>query len=229
MQGDEMLTGQKPVKRVALYARCSTSEERQTVEVQLVELRRYCEAMGWPYEEFSEYDSGYKGEQSKLREVLSRIHRHDFDCLLVYSLDRLSRKLPSYTNRLLDELVEHHGVRFISKLEGIDSANELTWNVVRPIFAYFANLYSRGLSERIKAGIQHKRQRGLYKGGRPKKIVDADRLRTLLLTRNGTGWRKLAGRYNQGLRPEQQISFSLLRRVAKQVQFSPEGGVQALG
>jgi DNA invertase Pin-like site-specific DNA recombinase len=215
-----MLTGQQPVKKVAVYARCSTSDDRQTVDVQLVELRRHCEAMGWPYEEFSEYDSGYKGEQPKLQEVLSRIKRHEFDCLLVYSLDRLSRKVPSYTNRLLDELVEHQGIRFISKLESIDSANELTWNVVRPIFAYFANLYSRGLSERIKAGIQHKRQRGLYKGGRPKKIVDADRLRALLLARNGAGWRKLAQQYNEGLRSEQQISFSLLRRVATQVQFN---------
>ena len=54
---EKMLTnGQKPVKKVAIYARCSTDETRQTVDVQLVELRRYCEAFGWAYQEFSEYD-----------------------------------------------------------------------------------------------------------------------------------------------------------------------------
>jgi len=215
-----MLNGNKPVKKAAVYCRCSTSLEKgQDVAVQAAELRRYCEAMGWDYEAFSEYDSGWKGEQPVLQDVLRRIKRQEFDCLIVHSLDRLSRKSPSYTNRLLDELVEGHGVRFISKVEAIDSANELTWNVVRPIFAYFANLYSRGLSTRIRAGIQHKRERGQYRGGRPRKAVDADRLKTLLSARNGSGWRKLAERYNEGLRPEQQVSFSLLRRVANQLQF----------
>lgn len=126
-----------------IYARCSTNESRQDVEVQLAELRRYAQAFGWQYDEVWEYDSGFKGEQPKLQRVLKRIKRKECDTLLVYSLDRFRRQAPSKVNRLLDELVEQDGVRFISRLEGIDSANELTWNVVRPIFAYFANLFSR--------------------------------------------------------------------------------------
>ena len=208
--------------RVAIYARCSTTEKQQDVNVQLTELRRHCQVMGWSFTEFAEYDSGYRGEQPKLHELLSRIRRHEFDCLLVYSLDRLSRRPPSYTNRLLDELVEQQGVRFISKLEGIDSANELSWNMVRPILAYFANLFSRNLSEKIKLGIKTKREKGVYRGGRPRKAVDPDRLKALLLTRNGDGWRKLAQRYNEGLRSDQQVSFSLLRKVIQQLQFASQ-------
>ena len=198
--------------RAVIYARCSTDESRQNVDVQLAELRRHCQAMGWEFTEFSEYDSGFTGEQPVLQDLLRRIRRHEFNCLLVYSLDRLSRRPPSYTNRLLDELVEQQGIQFISKLEGIDSANELTWNVVRPIFSYFANLFSRNLSAKIRAGIQHKRERGDYRGGRPAKRVDADRLRTVM---NGgkLSLRKLAVAYNADLPKVQRVSYQTVRKT----------------
>lgn len=203
--------------KVAIYARCSTDEKRQDVEVQLAELRRYCNAFGWSFEEIWEYDSAFKGEQLKLKALLERIRRQELNTLLVYSLDRLSRQAPSKTNRLLDELVEQHGCRFISRLEGIDSENELTWNVVRPIFAYFANLFSRNLSEKIRAGIRLKRAKGTYKGGRPSKTVDLSRLQALLAAKNGSGWRTLAKRYNDGLPARERASFMLLRRVAQRL------------
>ena len=217
-----MLTNGKPIRKVAVYARVSTpTAERQTVDVQLEELGRHCEVMGWSYEQFSEHDSGWTGEQPILQEVLTRIRRHEFDCLLVYSLDRLSRKTPSYTNRLLDELVEQQGVRFISKLESIDSANELTWNVIRPLMAYYANLFSRNLSEKIRAGIRHKQQNG-WKAGRKPKVVDADRLKRLREAHKDYGYRRLAEVYNEGLPPSQQVCFSLLRKVLLRLSFSAE-------
>lgn len=200
--------------RIVVYARCSTSEARQSVEAQLEELRRYAEAYGWQYDEVSEYDSGFNGEQPKLKELLEKIRRQEYRCLMVYSLDRLSRQAPSKTNRLLDELVEQHRCRFISKLEGIDSENELTWNVVRPIFAYFANLYSRNLSEKIKAGIRVKRQNGSYRGGRPCKNVNTHRIEALIAD-GPHGWRSLAKAYNEGLPKSQQVSPSLVRRVCQ--------------
>ena len=62
----------KLVRKAVIYARCSTEENRQDTENQLRELRRYCEAFGWPYEEVSEYDSGFKGMSSvKLTTTLS--------------------------------------------------------------------------------------------------------------------------------------------------------------
>ena len=214
--------GQHIVRRAVIYSRCSTDEARQDTENQLRELRRYCEAYGWPFDEISEYHSAYKdGGQPKLQAVLERIRRQEFAALLVYSLDRLSRQAPSQTNRLLDELVEAHGCRFISRLEGIDSANELTWNVVRPIFAYFANLFSRNLSQKIRAGIHHQQERGTYRGGRPAKTVDAERLKALRLAHGGYGWRRLTAAYNEGLPTRQQVSTTLLRRVCRKLSFQP--------
>ena len=207
-------------KKAAIYARCSTDESRQDVEVQLAELRRYAQAFGWRHDEVWEYDSGFKGEQPKLQAVLKRIKRKEFNALLVYSLDRFSRRAPSKVNRLLDELVERDGCRFISRLEGIDSDNELTWNVVRPLFAYFANVFSRNLSVKIKLGIKTQRDKGTYRGGRPSKQLDVDRLRTIRLSHPAVGWRTLTKVYNDGLPDKQQVSFTLLRRVYQKLSFN---------
>lgn len=212
------MTADKPI-RVVIYARCSSDEARQNVEVQLAELRRYAQAFGWEAEEVWEYDSAYKGQQPQLQTVLRRLKRREFDALVVYSLDRFSRQHPSKVNRLLDELVERDGIRFISRLEGIDSANELTWNVVRPIFAYFANLFSRNLSEKIKAGIRHQRERGVYKGGRPQKKVDLERLKAIRAAHPDFGWRRLAQAYSENLPPHEQISPTLLRRAVRKLRF----------
>ena len=214
--------GQQLVHRAIVYSRCSSDEIRQDTENQLRELRRYCQAYGWAFDEVSEYDSGFKGTQPKLQAVLERIRRKECDALLVYSLDRFSRQHPSKVNALLDQVVYQFGCRFIALQEGLDSSNEMIWHVVRPLFTYFANAFSRNLSEKIKLGIKTKRADGNYRGGRPKKIVDADRLKALLLPRNGDGWRTLARKYNDGLPPREQVSFSLLRRVAKQLQFGGE-------
>lgn len=208
------------VMKAAIYARCSTDENRQDVATQLSELRRYCEAFGWAYDEHQEYDSGYKGTQQKLKVLLGEIRRKRYDVLLVYSLDRFSRQAPSKVNRLLDELVERDGCRFISRLEGIDSDNELTWNVVRPLFAYFANVFSRNLSEKIKLGIKTQREQGTYRGGRPSKQLDVDRLRAIRLSNPAVGWRTLTKLYNDGLPDKQQVSFTLLRRVYQKLSFN---------
>ena len=214
-----MDSGHKAV-RAAIYARCSTDENRQDVSTQLSELRRYCEAFGWAYDEHQEYDSGYKGTQQKLKILLGEIRRKRYGVLLVYSLDRFSRQAPSKVNRLLDELVEQDGCRFISRLEGIDSDNELTWNVVRPLFAYFANVFSRNLSEKIKLGIKTQREKGTYRGGRPSKQLDVDRLRAIKLSNPAVGWRTLTKLYNDGLPDKQQVSFTLLRRVYQKLSFN---------
>lgn len=138
--------------------------------------------------------------------------------LLTYSLDRLSRQSPSYTNRLLDELVEQHGCRFISRLENIDSENELTWNIVRPIMAFYGNLFSRNLSEKIRAGIRHKQAKG-WKAGRKPKVINVERLREFRLKHQDYGYRRLAEAYNEGLPSNEQVCFSLIRKVLLRLSF----------
>jgi len=204
--------------RAAIYARCSTDEKRQDVELQLKELRRYCEAYGWSYDEVYEYESGFNGIAPKLTQVLEQIRLKKYNVLLVYTLDRFSRTHPKTTNALLDQVVYQYRCRFISLMEGIDSDNEMVWHVVRPLFTYFANMYSKTLSEKVKRAISAQKARGEYGGGRPPKQLDISRLKAIAsqLQANGNGYRKIAATYNQGLPKAKHLSHSLVMRTLQQ-------------
>lgn len=193
--------------KAVIYARCSTDESKQDVEVQLKELRRYSEAYGWQYEEVSEYGSGYKADnQPRLDEVLESIRLKRFNVLLVYSMDRFSRQSPGKINALLDTIVERYCCRFIALQQGIDSENDLTWHVVKPLFTYFANKFSKDLSEKIKKGIAHKKAKGVYKGGRPAKKADIDTIKALKA--KGLSLRLIAQEINQGKSERKKISYT---------------------
>lgn len=198
--------------KVIIYARCSTDENRQDTEVQLKELRRYCDAYGWQYDEVSEYGSGYKADnQPKLNEVLEKIRLKHYSTLIVYSMDRFSRQSPSKINALLDKIVEQYRCRFIALQQGIDSENEMTWHVVKPLFTYFANKYSKDLGEKVKRGIERKKQLNTYKGGRPKKVIDTATI--LQLHNDGSSPREISHRINH------RVSHQTIRRILRQFCF----------
>jgi len=198
-------------KKAIVYSRCSTDEKKQDVQVQVVELERYCKAYNWQYEIISEYGSGYKGEQPKLKELLERIRKKEFDVLLVYSLDRFSREHPAKVNALLDRIVYQYKCRFIALLDNIDSNNEMSWLVMKNLFTYFAHIYSRNLSEKVKAGIKRKKEKREYSGGRPQKKIDIEKLKRLY--EQNKSLRKTADAYNQGLGKRERISYVLVKKT----------------
>lgn len=197
--------------KAVIYSRCSTDEKRQDTEVQLKELRRYAKAYGCAYDEISEYGSGFKGDQPKLQEVIEKIRLRHYSILLVHSLDRFSREHPKKTNALLDRIVYDYGCRFIALKENIDSQNEMVWHVIRPLFSYFANLFSRNLSDKIRAGIENKKAKNDYRGGRPKKAFDLKRI--LSLRSQGHSIRKIALLYNSSMAKPKQLSHTQVARL----------------
>ncbi|MEI8205094.1 MAG: recombinase family protein [Bacteroidota bacterium] len=198
--------------RAVGYGRCSTSELRQDVELQLKELRRYCEAFGWAYDEVWEYGSGYKADkQPKLDEILERIRLKHYNVILVYSVDRFSRQSPSKINALLDTIVEQHKCRFIALQQGIDSENELTWHVVKPLFTYFANKYSKDLGDKVRKGIALKKSKGAYNGGRPTKRLDLHLAEEFKA--KGLSLRAIAEAMNQERPKQERVSYSSIRRL----------------
>jgi DNA invertase Pin-like site-specific DNA recombinase len=208
-------------KLACIYARCSTDENRQDVEVQLSELRRYCDAYNLPFEEVSEYGSGYKGNQPKLDEVIENIRLKRYSLLIVYSMDRFSRQSPSKINALLDSIVEKYGCRFIALQQGIDSENELTFAVVKPLFVYFANKFSRDLGDKIRRGIALKKARKAYNGGRPKKSVDEAVIEALRA--KGLSIRKIVREINAGKIERNRVSFSMVQRLIQKQGENPCG------
>lgn len=203
--------------KVLIYARCSTDESKQDVELQLKELRLYCEHQGWAYDEESEYGSGYKGDQPKLAAKLDDIKKGLYSALLVYAMDRFSREHPRKVDELLNKIVFDYRCRFISLSDSIDSADEVKWHIMRHMMTYFANAFSRRLSEKVRQGIARKKEKGTYTGGRrPKKDkVNIDEVKRLY---GDTGsYRAAARAYNESRYGNNRISRTYVKRVIKGV------------
>jgi DNA invertase Pin-like site-specific DNA recombinase len=150
--------------RAIIYARCSTDEKRQDVEVQLKQLREHCDKQGWTYEEHSEYGSGSKQIPDKLRKILKLVQEGHYNIFLVYDLTRFSRLHPTTTTKMMDFISKH--CRFISLQDGIDSQDELKWLLIKPMFQYMAWVFSRNLSQKVKLGMERAsdiiKERGFY-------------------------------------------------------------------
>lgn len=144
--------------KAIIYARCSTDETKQDVEVQLKELREYCKNKGWEFDELSDYGSGYKGLPDNLKKVLSSIDKGIYQILIVHSLSRFSRQHPKTTEKLLDFVTER--CRFISIQENLDSDNEMIWYSFKGFLIYMNNLYSKNLSEKTKLGMIRAKEKG---------------------------------------------------------------------
>lgn len=207
--------------KVAIYARCSTDESKQDVENQINICKRYCEAQGWAYQIFQEYESAYKGTKRKVfEEALERIRLKEFNVLIVYMLDRFSRETPTKIVSDLHRIVEEYKCRFISVKEGIDSNNDM-WQIIMMIFAYMANNYSKMLGIRVREGIRVKKEKGMYEGGRREKRIDLDRL-MILSKQSSLGLRKIAEAYNRDLPKKDRISYGTVKRVLQKLSVNPK-------
>ena len=78
--------------RVAIYARVSTDDGRQTTENQLRELTAYAERMEWSVTKVFVDNASGKRANPGLLKALESARRREYDTLLFWSLDRISRE-----------------------------------------------------------------------------------------------------------------------------------------
>ena len=128
-------------------------------------------------------------------------------------MDRFSREHPRKVDELLNRIVYDYKCRFISLTDAIDSADEVKWHVMRHMMTYFANVYSRKLSERVKNGLQRAKEKGAYTGGRPKKHSKIDVNAILLIYAETKSLRRTALIYNQTRYKDNRISRMYVKRV----------------
>ena len=96
----------------------------------------------------------------------SRMHRHAFDVIVVWALDRLSREGMSRTVQLI-EMLERMGIGVISYSEPyLDTTNELARNILLAVVSTLAKAERERISERTRAGLARVKRSG-KKLGRP--------------------------------------------------------------
>lgn len=154
-------------KQVLIYARCSTTQHDQRPEVQIEELRRYCQARGFQiYEEI--IDHGFSGSTEKrpgLKRLQELVRSRKVDVVVVVKLDRLFRSV----KHLISTLHEFSdlSVEFISLGEQLDfttSSGKLLFHII----AAFAEFERSLIIERTRMGLAHAQSKGI-KLGRPAK------------------------------------------------------------
>ncbi len=178
------------MKRVALYARVSTSE--QSTESQLLDLRRYTRERGWQlYREFCDNGvSGTKDSRPALNELMNDAKKRRFDAVLVWRFDRFARS----TKHLILALEEFRnlGIDFVSYQENIDTSSPLG-SAIFTIISAVAQLERDIIAERVKAGLRRARENG-KKLGRPRIKVSENQL--LMLSESGLSIRQIARQVN---------------------------------
>jgi DNA invertase Pin-like site-specific DNA recombinase len=205
------------ITRTALYARVSTTGNGQSPEMQLRELREYCERRGWRIE--GEYvDAGVSGAKDKrpeLDKLMADAHRRKFDVVAVWKFDRFARSV-SHLLRALDTF-RVLGIEFVSLSESLDTATP-AGRMVFTMLGAVAELERSLIAERVRAGLRNARAKG-KKLGRPRVAVDRpemDRLRS-----QGQSWAKIAEQLGVGEGTVYRLAHTSAKNPAECAPVSP--------
>ena len=165
----------KTVYRAGLYARVSTNDQ-QTLPMQLRALREYAARRGWTVTmQVKEVGSG--ASQRKMREqLIEAARRREIDVVLVCRLDRWGRSVTDLLATLQE--LEHLGVGFVSLTEALDLTTP-AGRAMAGLLAVFAEFEREILRERVRAGLAHARQNGKRLGRPLTASLHADQVRKL--------------------------------------------------
>lgn len=160
--------------RVALYARVSTSNGGQSPEMQLHELREYCQRRGWHVAgEYADAGvSGTKDKRPELDRMMRDAHKRRFDVVAVWKFDRFARSV-THLLRALDTF-RVLGIEFVSLSESLDTATP-AGRMVFTVLGAVAELERSLIAERVRAGLRNAKAKGV-RLGRPRILLDTVRI-----------------------------------------------------
>jgi DNA invertase Pin-like site-specific DNA recombinase len=164
--------------RVAIYARVSTVGNRQSPEMQLRELREYCQRRAWQItgEYVDAGISGAKDSRPELNRLMADAHKRRFDVVCVWKFDRFARSV-SHLLRAL-ETFKALGIEFCSFCEQMDTSTP-TGRMIFTVLGAVAELERSLIGERVRAGLRNARAKGKHLG-RPRLLVTDLQINTLL-------------------------------------------------
>jgi len=173
--------------KTAIYSRVST--DKQDTANQLTQLRELVAKMGWTLvEEFVDTATGGNAEREAFQRMFAAAERGEFQKVVFWSLDRLTREGTLETLQHLKRL-EKAGVGYKSMQETeLDTDNPYK-DVFISLRATQAKLEKQRISERTKAGLATARARGVVLGNRP---VQVDLTKLQELRAQGLTVRKIA-------------------------------------
>lgn len=161
--------------RVAAYARVSTSNHHQDPEVQLRDIRAFCQYKGWQIVEtyIDKGVSGAKASRPALNKMMADAAEKKFDVVIVWKFDRFARSAQHMLKAL--EAFQANGIAFVSTTENIDTSTP-TGKMVFTVLAAVAEMERAITVERIHAGLRNARAKG-HKPGVKRQQLDLTGIR----------------------------------------------------
>jgi site-specific DNA recombinase len=155
------------MKRVCLYTRISTDEDHQptSLRTQRERLERYCEAMeDWRVvAAFEDQASGTRLNRPGLHQALALARERRFDLLLVYRVDRLSRKVRQLAS--LCEELDQLEIVLKSASEPFDTGSP-AGRMMLQMLGVFAEFEHATIVDRVTAGLERRVREGRWMSGR---------------------------------------------------------------
>jgi DNA invertase Pin-like site-specific DNA recombinase len=194
--------------KVALYARVSTKVKGQDTENQLIQLRAFAESQGWTITtEYVDRATGKRSDREQFQKMFVAASRREFDVLLFWSLDRLSREGTVETLNHLQRLTGY-GVNYRSFTEQYLDSTGIFKEAVIGILAAVAKQERVRLSERTIAGLERAKSQGRV-GGRPKTAENPKIVKALYILRD-------QGRSIRQIAAELDLSPGTVQKLVKQ-------------
>jgi site-specific DNA recombinase len=203
-------------RRVAIYIRRSTDEEHQphSLEAQEIKLRAFVDSQPGEWTIVAVYAddaSGATTERKELTKMLRAARAGLFDTLLVYRVDRLSRRVRDLV-WLLDELADAEVV-FRSATEPFDTSSPAGRLFVQ-MLGSFAEFEREVIIDRVIARMERKAAKGLWNGGaRPLGyVVDKEASQLRIVEDEASTIRLIFDRYTRARLGTQAIATLLNER-----------------
>jgi DNA invertase Pin-like site-specific DNA recombinase len=170
--------------KAALYARVSTDDKGQNPQVQLDQLRKFCQDANWEITtEYVDYASACDFiKRKEWARLMKDASMRKFNVVLVWKLDRMCRSCIDGTKIL--ETLRAYGIAFRSMTEQWIDTTTPWGEALYHISAAWAGLERNLITERVNAGLESARRHGTKSGkaiGRPRrslpvlKVLDAYR------------------------------------------------------
>ena len=153
----------KTTTKCAIYARVSTSE--QDVKKQVQELKKYIFEQNYNLQKvYIDEISGTKSSRPSLDLMLQDMRQGNFNCILIYKLDRLGRSL-QHLITILEELHKKNIDLIVSSMN-IDTktaSGKLLFNIMGAVAEFERDI----IRERVIAGLDNARRKGKRLGRPP--------------------------------------------------------------
>ena len=168
--------------RAAIYARVSTHDQN-TIPMQVKKCREYAKARNWTVTHIMKDIASGAKQRPQRDDILKLARKREIDIVIVWKLDRWGRSTSDVVGSL-EELKELN-VKFVSITEALDFSTAMG-RAMSGLLSVFAEFERELIRERVRAGLEQARSRGIRLGRPPLDIGKSTEAKKL--------WKKCANK-----------------------------------